>query len=761
MNGTNVAKRVRKLSIWGRRFWKRQKGAVSIFLIFIVMVVFMVMTVFIDYARIAAMEWRSEVIAQSAARSVMSAFDPALQQRYGLFAYGETEPALIVEEVLRQHVPQHSQSSFSWVQLEADSHSTGVTRPLGQLEEFEHQIMEDMKYKAPVQLGYEIFGRMKPMANAMGEASQVMDLMQKLEKMYTKRNHLLDEVIKDQKAARIAFSDAQLDTKIIDGIQVFYNPQHIASNPIGTINTAADIAMQYNDYATKYASDQATAKDKDKQHQSEIKEYESGSHSITLELKQMSEYMKNRHQNFVNRSITNLEEAKSINSQMSTIVLQVRLNGPPPGYSQVGGANVPTQQGSTASQADVLNQIRQSADQLVMRDQFFIEYERELIQQKTLVSNLDDRIKGFSSLVGQLLGGAGTKLSLAQSVFNMAQQWKKYDKDYVALSNLVDKRAKELAELKAKDSEIARTKKAADQKMMEAAALLSSFTNLGNQMEANKEGFTDVRKKVEAIRQFNASEEMKQAGISKPNKDASEASSESMSFMTTLFNGMGDVLASSRDRMYRNEYAFLYFTSYDPTKLQSIMTSGVNIPNSVVESLGVHNQELEYILYGLDHHFSNIAAAYGEIFATRLAIRTMEGFVENRHLVHPLLITAAAILYGVTQAILDMQLLVTVNQIPLSKYTPNIKLTYSDHLRIFMMVHGDREDMLQRMLGLIHYNTGTNPTTSGTYAETQLRTKMKLWFLPGLMKLLGHSGMLGGQIVNGKYESSKTSVFSY
>ncbi|TVX91943.1 TadE/TadG family type IV pilus assembly protein [Paenibacillus agilis] len=760
MNGTIAAKQVRKLCILGRRFWKRQKGAVSIFLIFIVMVIFTVMTVFIDYARIAAMEWRSEVIAQSAARSVMSAFDPVLQQRYGLFAYGETEPALIVEEVLRQHVPKQSQNSFSWVQLEVDSHSTGVTRPLGHLEEFEHQIMEDMKYKAPVQLGYEIFGRMKPMANAMGEASQVMDLMQKLEKMYTKRNHLLDEVIRDQKYARVAFSDAQLDTKIIDGIQAFYNPQHIFDNPIGTINTAADIAMQYNDYVKKYTSDQLV-EDKNKQHQSETKDYEDDAKATTLELKQMSEYMKNRHQSFVNRSIKNLEEARSINSQMSTIVLQARLNSPPPGYSQVGGANVPTQPGSTTSQAEVLNQIRQSADQLVMRDQFFIEYDRELIQQKTQVSNLDDRIKGYSSLVGQSLGGGGTKLPLAQSVFNMAQQWKQYDKDYVALSNLVDKRAAELAELKAKDSEIARTKKAADQKMMEAAALLSSFTNLGNQMEANKEGFTDVRKKVEAVRQFNASEAMKQAGIPKHSKDASEASSESMSFMTTLFNGMGDILASSRDRMYRNEYAFLYFTSYDPTKLQSIMTSGVNIPNSVVESLGVHNQELEYILYGFDHHFSNIAAAYGEIFATRLAIRTMEGFVENRHLVHPLLITAAALLYGITQAILDMQLLVTVNQIPLSKYTPNIKLTYSDHLRIFMMAHGDREDMMLRMLGLIHYNTGTDPTTSGTYAETQLRTKMKLWFLPGLMKLLGHSGMLGGQVVNGKYESSKTSVFSY
>lgn len=145
----------------------------------------------------------------------------------------------------------------------------------------------------------------------------------------------------------------------------------------------------------------------------------------------------------------------------------------------------------------------------------------------------------------------------------------------------------------------------------------------------------------------------------------------------------------------------------------------------------------------------------------RLAIRTMEGFVEFGKLGHPLLILASAILYGIQQAMQDMLLLVAKNEIPISRYLPVVKLNYADHLRLFMLAHGSREGMLKRMLALIHYNTGIDPGARGTYGETEVRLSTPLWFLPGLMKLLGHAGLWGGEIENGRYYGVKRSVFSY
>lgn len=145
----------------------------------------------------------------------------------------------------------------------------------------------------------------------------------------------------------------------------------------------------------------------------------------------------------------------------------------------------------------------------------------------------------------------------------------------------------------------------------------------------------------------------------------------------------------------------------------------------------------------------------------RLAIRTMEGFVEFGKLGHPLLILASAILYGIQQAMQDMLLLVTKNEIPISRYLPAVKLNYADHLRLFMLAHGSREGMLKRMLALIHYNTGIDPAARGTYGETEVRLSTPLWFLPGLMKLLGHAGLWDGEIENGRYYGVKRSVFSY
>ncbi|MEW9107460.1 MAG: acyl-CoA cholesterol acyltransferase, partial [Paenibacillus sp.] len=158
---------------------------------------------------------------------------------------------------------------------------------------------------------------------------------------------------------------------------------------------------------------------------------------------------------------------------------------------------------------------------------------------------------------------------------------------------------------------------------------------------------------------------------------------------------------------------------------------------------------------------SNVAAAFGEIFAMRLAIRTMEGFIECAKLKHPLLILIAAILYGIEQAVQDLILLATQDKVPISRYLPSVTLSYSDHLRLFMLVHGSREGMLKRMLALIHQNTGIDPTTRGTYGDTELRISTPLWFLPGVMKWIGQTGILGGEIENGRYYATKTSVFSY
>ena len=105
------------------------------------------------------------------------------------------------------------------------------------------------------------------------------------------------------------------------------------------------------------------------------------------------------------------------------------------------------------------------------------------------------------------------------------------------------------------------------------------------------------------------------------------------------------------------------------------MVDGSNTGGDVVQEFDIGNQEVEYILYGFHNPAGNISAAYAEIFSSRLAVRTMEGFIVNSKLGNPLAILAAAILYGIEKAIEDMIQLCQKGSVQLSKYAPLSSLT--------------------------------------------------------------------------------------
>ena len=99
--------------------------------------------------------------------------------------------------------------------------------------------------------------------------------------------------------------------------------------------------------------------------------------------------------------------------------------------------------------------------------------------------------------------------------------------------------------------------------------------------------------------------------------------------------------------------------------------------------------------------------------------------------------------------------------VQLSKYAP-IELTYRDHLRIFLLIHSNNEKKLSRMLALIRLNTGTNPAERFTYASGEVRTAMRLWFLPGVTKAIGVVfGSDGDEVQGSRYMVKRKADFSY
>jgi hypothetical protein len=176
--------------------------------------------------------------------------------------------------------------------------------------------------------------------------------------------------------------------------------------------------------------------------------------------------------------------------------------------------------------------------------------------------------------------------------------------------------------------------------------------------------------------------------------------------------------------------------------------------------LDIGLQETEYILYGLNYPSANIAASYGEVFAFRLAIRTMEGLIECRAMGHPLLVLAAAIVFGIRNALLDLNLLVERGTVQLSKYI-KVDTIYTDYLRLFLLAHGGSANYLARMIAVMEHASGLNFSGTYTYVSGEGKASVKLWFFPGLLKVMGRYGDLGGTVKGNRYEAAYIAESSY
>ncbi|WP_054859767.1 hypothetical protein [Gracilibacillus sp. JCM 18860] len=126
------------------------KGAVTIFFVLIVAAVFFFHAVLIDYARILAAEQQSEYAVQSAARSALAGYDNDLRE-YGLFGIDGAAYESEFEDIVKTNLePTSNDEAFTFIDPKLESASVEFSRPLADPDILEHQILEEMKYKAPV-----------------------------------------------------------------------------------------------------------------------------------------------------------------------------------------------------------------------------------------------------------------------------------------------------------------------------------------------------------------------------------------------------------------------------------------------------------------------------------------------------------------------------------------------------------------------------------------------------------------------------------
>ncbi|WP_434752424.1 hypothetical protein [Paenibacillus amylolyticus] len=707
--------------------------------------VYMFVAIFIDYARIAAFKVQTERMAHAAMRSVMSAYDTSLRE-YGLFAYGDSSGDAIMAKVLNDSVkPSSVKDGFPILDIQWDTTSLRMERELGRYDIFNRQIQEDMKYRAPVDFAIEVINRFKPMSDEMKEAAHTVDLLKKLQKLYDKREKLLDEAIANQvKSAEKLMKLPDLIMK--PPAQAIYE-EMLEVTP----ETAAEGAARYVDYLSKKQADEALPLN-EQQYILELGRYRTGVNQIVTGISMIIQPAQQAHQSKLTEAQAKIEEAQEINEEMKRVIAEGESRSESASYENVGNSALPGTTPPSAGSGDEAKSARSLASELVREDTLFERLKSRIHSQNADFSSVRKDSLELNTQLRNVTGMSGVPIKpvVRQASLTTERYMDAYGRS--GPSNLITQSKRELENGRGSDAQRKENDKQSKGKLKEMKRILT-------QIEKGSSGSRHAFKQLEQFYESNialnerTSEQAEKVGIE---SDPYDSSGSAMKGMDHLFGEMSGLLDRLGDELFQNEYALAYFNSMDFGQLFS-WTEGSGDAKEVFK---LENQELEYIIYGFHNPSGNIASAYAEIFGMRLAIRTAEGLAENSKLGNPLLVLSAAILYGITHAIEDMVKLAKDGSVELSKYI-KVKLTYKDHLRLFLLIHSNNDRKMSRMLALIRLNTGVNPDEKQTYASGQMRSSVKLWFLPGIVRSIGAAMGSEDQVQDGRFFIERKADYSY
>ncbi|PIH60179.1 hypothetical protein [Paenibacillus sp. LK1] len=715
------------------------------FLILILAGIFMFVSIFIDYARIAAFKVQAERMTHAAMRSVMSAYDTSLRE-YGLFGYGDSSGESIMAKVLNDSVkPSAVKDGFPILDIQWDTTSLSMERELGRYDIFNRQIQEDMKYRAPVDFTLEVVNRFKPMSEEMKEAAHTVDLLKKLQKLYDKREELLDEAIANQTESADKLKG--LSALIMNPPSSAIYDEMLRETP----ETAAEAAARYADYLNKKQMDEGLPFNQ-QQYMLELARYRTGVGNVATGISTIIQPALQAHQAKLEEAQVKIEEARKINEEMKRVIAEGENRSQNASYEKVGNSTLPGTSPPSTGSGNEAKSTRSLASELVRADTLFDQLNAHVRSQNSDFTNVRNDSMELNTQLRSVTVMSG--VSIKPAVRQASQVTERYMDTYVRSgpSNVILQSKQLLESGRGADAQ----RKANDK---ESKGKLKDVKRILSQIEKGSSGSMEAFKQLEEY--YNANMTFNQASREEAKKaeiagDPYDSGGNAMNGMDSLFGGMSNLLDSLGDELFQNEYALAYFNSMDFGQLLN-WTEGSGDAGEVFK---LENQELEYIVYGFHNPSGNIAAAYAEIFGMRLAIRTAEGLIENSKLGNPLLVLSAAILYGITNAIADMVKLAKDGSVELSKYI-KVKLTYRDHLRLFLLMHSNNERKMSRMLALIRLNTGVNPDEKQTYASGNMRSSIKLWFLPGVIRSIGAVMGSEDQVEDGRFFIDRKADYSY
>jgi len=725
--------------IW-HKFIINENGAVSIYLIIIALLLLLFNAVLIDYARIMIAERQTEEAAKTAIRSTMSSYNTSLQNK-GLFGFegDQGKAEAIFKEVFAKNLSTGEGDHFDFLNLtpvegeiSLDIH---LERSLANKDILKYQILEEMKYKAPVEVGEAIIQGFLSVSEQVEQASDYAKISKQLNELAESREEMLDEVEKLLKESK----------EILENMRGRVEAESSRSS-------YPDVSVTYDifQYHNKYNEDLDRIEtlegqlngDLDRDERKEIEDEIEDLENITSQFKQNSLNLLNDLIEETETIVPKLDEALEliIGAEGINDDMQHALDNHESGNDYDDAKSISEDLGEST----IAENTAGSLDDYIYPEEMFTNLKEAVEQAQRKISNsgvesnaLLNKLKLFKSYVESDFNTSH------RNVQGAVEDTKTYHNEGLskieeALSILADGRK----EYKDNEDKIEEEEEKADEAMDDTK----------DQLDDIQDQITGGISDTELLAELGRLADQYGEAIAANNRefsmeDRDDTAEEALNFVDTLFKNLGDLLLSARDEVYINEYILMRFKSHDFSASGSA-------------AYAFDNNQVEYIIYGLETYGANYFAALSEIFAVRFAINLAAGFMRPEARGFGPFIWAYALAYSFGQTADNMVDITNGKSISIWPGKRSPRMNYKDHLRLFLFAHleGGKFD---RLMAVLDKETGKDLRESPTYVSASATSTVNLWFLPQVINILDSTNVINGRVEGNKFYIEKNVNYSY
>lgn len=711
-----------------KRLFFKESGSVSIYAIIIILPIFLLNALLIDTLRIMSAERQIDNAMDTALRSTMSEFDTSLAS-VGLFAYkGGNANKDFKKFVNMQFYEPGKLSGYQNLSTpEIDSATANFTneRNLVDFDVFEHQILESMKYQAPVQIGKELFALVGSdklsgiTEEEVENAKEVSENYEKILDLTKKRNKEIDKAVKEFENYKPIFNN-DIPNKII-GEPVTDNSKEIKI-PTG-INTFEEYIFYYDRYHELKKKEEL-----EKGEQEEIDNFEDKANSGVAFAFYKKVIMEKEMTNaLVGKSGSLKSPAKDSAKWYNDEIKKILDKGT--GESLKALESLYLEDKFFKTIIDSMDQINNQLDitnTIVLEEALQTQNLSKLtISQLILVfyfATEEDGLKDFLSHVKDAIATKTTDIVETQ-IAAIEDQF------------LVYKDSK--AELKSDEYEDAENK---------------AETSFGDLLDIlGKAGeFGDDQEVYDKLKDIMASYDAATKGGDVEEEDGRlQFISNAFDRFKHFINFVQGFPESFRNELYINEYILANYGTSPPYELGD--------SNSYL----FKNKQAQFITYGYGTTGTNYFRFVMDIVLVLFVVNLMEQMVKGGYAGIP------GFLRAVGQAFLftGKQLTNITTGDYVLEWQPfkikQIDMTMPMFLRIFMMMRSTTEsgnEKLRRLQAVITKDTDVDLNTAPSYIEGNVKGKIKLWFIPALTEVLPNQF---GNVKGNYYYIKKKKVYSY